>query len=264
MTRPALRSALALPLAAALALAACGDSAPTGPHASPEALALIQAAQEAHGTGALEGATLHFTFRGDPFEATRDGGAFRYARTTTDSLGRTVVDALTNAGLTRTVDGEAVPLAEDEAGRIETAVNSVVYFATLPAPLTDAAVRARALGRDSVAGEAYERLEVTFAEDGGGRDWEDRYLYWLHPERWTVDYLAYTYALAPGASGANDTGHRFRRVIGTADAGGFRVQDYANLTADSLGALEEYPAALAGGATREVSEVRTEDARLER
>jgi hypothetical protein len=174
------------------------------------------------------------------------------------------VDALTNDGLARTVDGEAVPLADDARGRVETAVNSVVYFATLPAPLSDPAVRARALGPDSVGGERYERLEVTFAQEGGGRDWEDRYLYWVHPERGTLDYMAYTYELAPGASGANDTGHRFRRVIGTGAAGGFRVQDYANLTADSLARLEDYPAALAEGRTREVSEVRTEGARLER
>ena len=224
----------------------------------------MRAVQEAHGSDTLEGATLRFTFRGDPFTAWRDGGRFRYTRATTDSLGREVVDVLDNGGITRTIAGEAVPLAADERRRIETAVNSVVYFATLPAALSDAAVQARSLGPDSVAGQRYDLLEVTFAQDGGGRDWEDRYLYWVHPERHTLDYLAYTYELSPGASGENDTGHRFRRVIGVSDASGFRVQDYENLTADSISTLEEYPAALARGRTRAVSEVRTEDARLVR
>ena len=259
-----LSPALLLPLALAALLAACADAPASGPSGDAESVALVRAAQEAHGADALEGATLLFTFRGDPFVAWRDGGRFRYTRTTTDSLGREVVDVLDNDGVSRSVAGEAVPLAEDEARRIETAVNSVVYFATLPAALSDAAVRARSLGPDSVAGQRYDLLEVTFAQDGGGRDWEDRYLYWLHPERHTLDYLAYTYELSPGASGEDDTGHRFRRVLGTSDAGGFRVQDYENLTADSLSRLEDYPAALARGRTRAVSEVRTEDARLVR
>ncbi|OZC03590.1 DUF6503 family protein [Rubricoccus marinus] len=257
-----MRTLLALALAAALT--ACSDAPARGPSGDAEAVALVRAAQQAHGSDNLEGATLHFTFRGDAFTARRDGGRFRYTRTTRDEQAREVVDVLDNSGLSRTVGGEAVRLAPEEIGPITTAVNSVVYFATLPAALSDAAVQARSLGRDSVAGEPYDRLEVTFAQEGGGNDWEDRYLYWLHPERRTLDYIAYSYRVAPGASGANDTGHRFRRVIGTADAGGFRVQDYANLTADSLSALEEYPAALARGVTREVSEVRTEQARLER
>ena len=258
------RLALPLALAALFAapLAGCADT--PGPSGDAEALALIRAAQEAHGSDVLEGATLHFTFRGDAFTARRDGGRFRYARTTRDERGREVVDILDNDGLSRTVGGEPVEVPEGEIGSTTTAVNSVVYFATLPAPLSDAAVQARALGRDSVAGAPYDRLEVTFAQEGGGNDWEDRYIYWLHPERRTLDYIAYSYALADGASGANDTGHRFRRVTATGDASGFRTQDYANLTADSISALEAYPAALARGLAREVSEILTENARLER
>ena len=244
-------------------LAAC-EPAPTGPQGDDAAVALVQKAQAAHGSDALEGATFHFTFRGDPFTARREGGQFRYTRTTRDEQGREVVDILNNDGLARTVDGETAIIPEDERGSLETALNSVVYFATLPAALSDPAVQARALGPDSVAGEPYDKLEVTFAQEGGGRDWEDRYLYWVHPQRGTLDYLAYSYALAPGADGPNDTGHRFRRVIGTSEAGPFRVQDYANLTADSLASLDDYPRAFDEGRTFEVSEVRTENARLER
>ena len=253
-----------LPLCFLAFLAACADPAPSGPQGDDAAVALVRKAQTAHNSDALDGATLHFTFRGDPFTARRDGGRFRYTRTTRDDAGREVVDILDNAGLARTVNGENVAIPEEERGGLETALNSVVYFATLPAALSDPAVQARALGPDSIAGERYEKLEVTFAQEGGGRDWEDRYLYWIHPEQGTLDYLAYSYELAPGADGRNDTGHRFRRVIGVSDASGFRVQDYANLTADSLASLEDYPAALARGATREVSEVLTENARLER
>ncbi|MEM1056432.1 MAG: DUF6503 family protein [Bacteroidota bacterium] len=256
-----MRSSLAFLLV--LSLAAC-EPDPTGPQGDEAAVALVRQVQAAHGSDALDGATLRFTFRGAPFTALRDGGRFRYTRTTTDERGREVIDLLDNDGLSRTVDGEPVTIPAENQGTVETDVNSVVYFATLPAALSDAAVQARAMGPDSVAGERYERLEVTFAREGGGNDWEDRYLYWVHPERGTLDYIAYTYDLAEDDDGPNDTGHRFRRVIGTAEAGGFRIQDYANLTADSLSALEEYPAAFAAGRTREVSEIRTENARLER
>ena len=262
-----LRSAPAV-LGLVVLFGACAEPAPSGPQGDAEAVALVQALRDAHGSDRLDGATLRFQFRGDVFTTHRDGGRFRHARTTTDSLGREVVDVLDNGGLSRTVGGEPVALSEAEARRVETAVNSVVYFATLPYALTDPAVQARALGPDSVAGEPYDRLEVTFAQAGGGRDWEDRYLYWIHPERRTLDYLAYTYELAEGADGPHDTGHRFRRVIGVdevggADGEGVRIQSYENLTADSLGALEDYPAALAAGRTRPVSEVRTKYPTLE-
>ncbi len=257
------RLALFLALCLPLAIAACSEPPARGPSGEAEAVALVRATQEAHGSDALEGATLHFTFRGDAFTAMRDGGRFRYTRTTRDERAREVVDVLDNSGLSRTVNGDDAPIPASEVGSLTTAVNSVVYFATLPAPLSDAAVQARALGPDSVAGQPYDRLEITFAQEGGGNDWEDRYIYWVHPERRTLDYIAYSYELAEGASGANDTGHRFRRVIGTGDASGFRTQDYANMTADSISTLEEYPAALARGATREVSQVLTENARLE-
>ncbi|MEL6615870.1 MAG: DUF6503 family protein [Bacteroidota bacterium] len=257
-----LSPALALPLAVAAALAACADAPASGPQGDAEAVALVRAAQEAHGSDALDGVPFRFTFRGDAFTAERSARGFRYVRTTTDDQGRTVVDVLDNDGLSRTIDGETAPLPEDEVGRLTTAVNSVVYFATLPAPLSDPAVQARVLPLDTLDGTTYDRLEITFAQEGGGNDWEDRYLYWIHPERRTLDFIAYTYALAPDASGENDTGHRFRRVIGTADAGGFRVQDYENLTADSLGTLEDYASAYASGRTRAVSEVLTENARL--
>lgn len=256
--------ALVLPLALAAALAACSDASAPGPQGDADAVALVRAAQEAHGSDALDGATLHFTFRGDPFTAMRSARGFRYTRTTRDDAGREVLDVLDNDGLTRTIDGETVPLADDDIGRITTAVNSVVYFATLPAPLSDPAVQAQVLAPDTLDGTTYDRLEITFAQEGGGNDWEDRYLYWVHPERRTLDYIAYTYEVAPGASGENDTGHRFRRVIGTSDAGGFRVQDYENLTADSLDTLESYLYLYASGQTRPVSEVLTERARLER
>jgi len=249
-------------LALLLALAACAP--PAGPTGDADAVTLVRAAREAHGSDRLDGRTLHFTFRGDAFSTWTDGGRFRHTRTSRDALGREVVITVDNDGVSRTVGGADAPFA-DNAERMAAAeaVGSVVYFVRLPAPLTDPAVRVRALGRDTVAGAPYDALEVTFAQEGGGRDWQDRYVYWLHPERRTVDFLAYSYRETPGDTARAATGHRFRRVVGVQTVGGLRVQDYENLSADSLARLDDYPDALAAGRTFRVSEVRTESVRLD-
>ena len=255
---------LRLALLLALTLAACTAEAPTGPTGDADAVALVHAARAAHGSDRLDGRTLHFTFRGTPFTTWRDGPRFRYTRTLTDDAGRTVVQTVDNDGVHQTIDGREAPFASDaERAAAETAVNSVAYFALLPASLTDPSVRVRSLGRDTVAGHPRDAVEVTFAQEGGGRDWEDRYVYWLHPERHTVDYLAYTYHVTPGDTARAATGHRFRRVTGTQTVGGVRFQDYENLSADSLARLEEYPAALAAGRLFPVSTIRTEAVRLD-
>lgn len=249
----------------ALLLAACATPDPAGPTGEADAVRLVRAAQAAHGTDRLDGRTVHFTFRGTPFTVRRDGGQFRYTRTVTDDAGREVVQTVSNDGVTQTVGGVATPFASDTEQRAaETAVNSVVYFALLPASLTDPAVRVRTLGRDTLGGQPLDAVEVTFAPDGGGRDWDDRYVYWLHPTRRTVDALAYTYAETSGDTARAATGHRLRIVTGVQTVGGVRFQDYVNLSADSLASLEDYPDALAAGRTFVVSEVKTEAVRLER
>lgn len=240
----------------ALVLAACAPT-PSGPQGEPDALELVQQVRERHGVETLDHAEVTFSFRGTPFTVWRDGSRFRYARTLTDEAGRQVEEVVDNAGVHRFVDGVEVELDEAEAGRVHTAVNSVAYFALLPYSLTDPAVRVRALGPDSVGGQAYERLEATFAQESGGTDWEDRYVYWIHQPDATMDYLAYSYAPTPGDTSRNETGTRFREVLGTVDVEGVRFQNYRNFTADSIGPadLERYGDLHQAGRTWTVSDV---------
>ncbi len=248
-------------IAALLALAAC--EGPAAPQGDAEALALLDRARAHHGSAALDRAEVSFSFRGTPFTARRDGGAFRYARTLTDSLGRTVEEVVDNDGPHRFVDGAEVPLDAAEAGRLTTAVNSVVYFALLPAPLADPAVRARALTPDRVAGEAYDRVAVTFAREGGGADFDDEYVYWLRQSDGQVGYYAYTYEVTPGDTARAATGTRFREPIGERRVGGVLIQDWRNRSADSLGALETYGEAFDAGQTFVVSDVVLDGVRVE-
>lgn len=258
---PATRRALAVALVG-LAVGACELGA-SGPQGDAEALALIDRVRAAHGSDRLDQAELAFAFRGVPFTAWRDGGRFRYARTLTDSAGRAVEEVVDNDGAHRLVDGAEVPLSETDRQRVATAVNSVVYFALLPAPLADPAVRARRLAPDTLGGRLYERLEVSFARDGGGADWEDRFVYWVDAERGTMDFLAYTYRTDPADTTRNETGSRFRTVLDAGVIGGVRVQDYVNLTADSVGTeIERYGDLYEAGRTWEVSRVVLDSVRV--
>ena len=250
-----------LPLAAVLALAACQRP---GPQGDPEALALLDRARTHHGSAVLDRAEVAFSFRGTPFTVRRDGGRFRYARTLTDSLGRSVEEVVDNDGAHRLVDGAEVPLGADDAARLTTAVNSVAYFALLPAPLADPAVRARLLTPDRVAGEDYDRVEVTFAREGGGADFDDRYVYWLRRTDGRVGHYAYTYAPTPGDTSRTETGTRFRVPTASRRVGGVLVQDWRNLTADSAGALERFGDLYDAGRTIDVSEVVLDSVRVRR
>ncbi|MEL6769774.1 MAG: DUF6503 family protein [Bacteroidota bacterium] len=238
-------------------LAPMAEEAPVG---DAFARALLDTTIAVHGGDVLDRSRMRFVFRGTPFMLTRDGGRFAYERTRTDEAGQSVRDVLDNDGLRREmVGGESngieVPMDAREVRRTETAVNSVAYFSLLPYPLRDPAVVPRYLGQDMIAGETYERVEVTFAQDGGGRDWQDRFVYWLHTETHTLDYLAYSYELSPGANGPNDTGHRFREAFNVRTINGVRVQDYHHYTADGLAHLDDYAVLVGTDGLRLVSEV---------
>lgn len=232
-----------VPLAGlAVLLAGCGepadglDPAPADTSADPSAAAILERARAVHGADVLDHATVTFGFRGDRFTASRDGGRFAYTRRWTDSTGAAVRDVLgndgPNAGLVRIVDGDTVALGEREYLIAEEAVNSVVYFALLPYPLADPAVQPRHVGTDTLADEPYDLVEVTFREEGGGRDHQDRFLYWIHRDRATMDYLAYSYEDSGG-------GARFRQTVRPRTVGGVRFADHLNFAADPSQPLEQ-------------------------
>lgn len=190
------------------------------------AAAILQRTRTAHGSDLLDHATVEFSFRGTPFSAERDGGRFAYTRDWKDSTG-TGRDVLTNDGLVRTVDGAEVAIDERTYRIAEEAVNSVVYFALLPHALADAAVQPQLVGADTLAGEPYHVVEVTFRQEGGGRDYQDRFLYWIHQDRDTMDFLAYSYE-------DNGGGARFRQAVNPRTVEGVRFADYLNFSAEPL------------------------------
>ena len=228
----------------------CGQEADSDaePDAEPDAAAVLERARQRHGAAVLDRARLTFQFRGDRFEVERDGGRFRYVRAHRDSTGALLHDVLSNDGFTRMREGEPVPLDSAAAAAAVEGVNSVVYFALLPYPLADAAVQPRLVGRDTLRGEPYDLVEVTFREEGGGRDWEDRFLYWVHADSATVDFLAYRFYTGYG-------GARFREAVNPRTVGGVRVADYRNYDADTTAAMESAGRRWEAGALPLVSDV---------
>ncbi len=183
--------------------------------------ALVARSIAVHGGAVFEESEVRFRFREADFRVVRDGGRFVYERTLVDEEGQSVREGMDNDSTWRVVDGAAEVLDRDAREAVETRVNSVVYFGFLPFRLDDPAVRVRALPDGEVAGEPYRRVEVTFEEAGGGQDWEDRFVYWFHPEHHTLDFLAYRYYRDEG-------GTRFRRAVNRREIEGILVQDYEN------------------------------------
>jgi hypothetical protein len=234
-------------------------SAPDSPEMA-EARQVLSATIERHGGGALDRRTITFGFREDAFRLVRENGLFYQERIRETAAG-VETDVMTNEGTYRWVDGAPLPLSPEELHSLETGVNSIVYFAFLPFRLDDPAVRPRDLGSRTIEGRPYRLIEVTFDEEGGGRDYHDRFLYWIHEQDNTLDYLAYLYHV-------NDGGIRFRRAIQRREVDGLLVQDYENFRlvgypddVASYEAMTAYEGELDGLGLEWVSDVILDDVR---
>ena len=195
--------------------------------AEDDAERIIRQAIEAHGGRYADEVVIGFDFRGDRYTITLDEGFFQHERERVDSLG-TIRDVLNNDTFYREINGRRVDLPDTTAADHMESINSVAYFMLLPFKLTDAAVQARYLTEEEIGGEPYHEIEVTFRQEGGGRDYQDRFVYWFHRDHHTMDYLAYDYL-------TGDTGTRFREAFRARTVGGIRFQDYRNLTSSLIG-----------------------------
>lgn len=263
MFSSALRALPPLLIIALIGLSACSEPpAESEPDtAASRADSIVQAAIAQHGGDVLDHAVVRFDFRGIDFRVERDGGQYRYQRTYTDSLDRTVREVLSNDSLYRTVDSERVSLTDDERTGVLEDVNSVPYFALLPYNLQDDAVQPEYSGVDTLDGTPYHRIRVTFQQTGGGQDWQDVFMYWFAQDDLSMDYLAYAYGFGPDEA----YGTRFRSAYDVRRVEGVRFADYMNYTTpgDSLRDLTRYPDYLAGDSLELVSRIETDSVRVQ-
>lgn len=226
-----------------LAFIACGRTK------EPTAQEIVDRAIQNHGMTDIQGKTIQFSFRDREYSVSRE--AYRYVYTRSwedDSLGY-VKDVLLNSSqLTRTIDGDTVELSEEWATKYASSVNSVLYFFQIPLVLNDPGAIKSYSGKFSIEGEVYWAVEVTFQEEGGGEDYDDVFIYWIHEDQYTVDYLAYLYRTEGG-------GIRFRKAINRREVNGVVIQDYINYKADKGIRLADLPQLYTSGKLEELSRI---------
>lgn len=217
---------------------------------------LIRRTIERHGGTRYQNLDLKFVFRKHDYRAIRKDGRFVYSREFTDDAGSKIKDVLSNEGFYREADGVRLTLTGKDSLAFAESVNSVVYFILQPAFLTDPAVRASYLGTGKLKGEIYDKLKITFAQEGGGIDYQDEFVYWIHADRHTLDYLAYNYL-------TNGGGARFREGFNFREAAGIRFADYINYKpANGNRAVETFDLLFESGKLTEVSRIINEDIQL--
>lgn len=176
---------------------------------------------KAHGFGDLDDASLQFTFRQRGYSYWKKDGRFVYERIQQDSVLNEIVDRLDNDGLRRYRNDTIVVLSSKDSAAYASSVNSVIYFAFLPYFLKDPAVQTSYLGVRKIDGKEYHKIKVGFHADGGGKDFEDEFVYWMDKESYLLDYLAYNYLTDGG-------GARFRKMTSRVQVGSYFINQYDN------------------------------------
>jgi len=171
-------------------------------------------------------ATIQFKFRDHTYKSIRNGGEFHLERFTTDSTGN-YLDVLSNTGFERFKNDSLIKIADSTALKLSGSVNSVHYFAHLPYGLNDPAVNKELVGEAKIKGEPYYQLRITFQQDGGGEDHHDEFMYWIHKNNFTVDYLAYKFH-------ETERGIRFRAAYNPRVIEGIRFVDYENYSVEDF------------------------------
>jgi len=190
---------------------------------------IIDRAIEASGGRKYQNCRVEFDFRGRHYVGERKGGKYQYERIFTDSTGL-IRDVMDNLRFKRFRNDAEIAVADTMAAKYSRSVNSVLYFALLPYGLNDPAVNKTYLGEGELAGIKYDKVQVTFDEQGGGEDHEDVFVYWINKENAYIDYFAYSYATDGG-------GMRFRKANNPRIINGLRFQDYENYKPEDENAI---------------------------
>ena len=126
----------------------------------------------------------------------------------------------------------------------------------MPFGLNNQAVQKKLIGEDSVNNKHYYEIKITFKEEGGGTDFDDVFVYWINKEDFTVDYLAYSYAV-------NGGGVRFREAYNPRVIKGMRFADYNNYKSDNEDVkLSELNNLFTNGDLKLLSKIETENVQV--
>lgn len=182
---------------------------------------IIDQSMKASGSNMLQSAAVEFEFRDREYGVKYDNGKYEMIRLWGDSIKGVYRDVVSNSGFQREINGTAVVVPDSMASKYASSINSVIYYALLPYRLNDEAVIKKYLGSESIKDQQYDMIEITFKKEGGGKDYDDVYIYWINSKTKFVDYFCYSYSTDGG-------GIRFREAINPRIINGVRIVDYNN------------------------------------
>ena len=212
---------------------------------------ILEKTINSHGGDLYSTANYSFIFRGDTYSFKNDNEHFEYSKQSKKE--KTVIqDFLKNDKLIRVVNGDTIKLSAPKIKRATGALNSVIYFATLPHKLNDKAVNATYVGETVIKNESYTVINITFNQENGGDDFEDQFHYWINTKTNKIDYLAYNYQV-------NGGGVRFRSAYNKRVIDGVTFLDYINYKAKADTALKDLPKLYEAGELKELSKIKTEN-----
>ncbi len=220
---------LALP--AILVMASCGSNHPSGDE-------IMERAFARHGGEYLKNLEVDFKFRNHKYNAKLVDGEFTFQN---------------RVALHEKMEKENRAMTVTNGRMFNTSsTNSVIHFALLPYNINNSMAHKQLMCTSKIKGEPYYKVEVTFDRNGGGDDFEDVYIYWVHKENFTIDYLAYSFHI-------NGGGVRFREAYNQREVNGVRFQDYINYTIDQDFPAQELDYAFESGLLREISRIDLEE-----
>lgn len=211
-----------LVLSILITLASCKEE---GPLSAQE---IIDRAIEVAGGERFMNSTIDFDFRSRHYKALRDNGIFQLEREFMDSLD-VVRDIYNNSEYKRLVNDVPVHVPDTMAVKYANSVNSVHYFMVLPHGLNDTAVIKTYIDEVEIKGRPYHKIKITFKQEGGGKDYEDIFVYWFDTETYKMDFLAY---LTYNTDRSIDL--RFREGYNERFVNGIRFVDYNNYKPENM------------------------------
>ncbi len=212
---------------------------------------IIEKAIKAHGGALYDNADYSFTFRKKEYHFINKENGYIYS-VKQQSNGNQTCDFITNGKFERFVNEEPIDLSKKHIDAGSGALNSVIYFATLPHKLKDSAVNKKFIETTNIKDASYHVIEVTFSQEGGGKDHDDEFHYWVNKETNKIDYLAYNYRVNKG-------GVRFRSFYNRRVIDGITFQDYINWKAPIGTPLKDLPKLFEQGKLDELSRIETEN-----
>ena len=200
--------------------------------------------------------SIVFDFRDYQYELKRKNKFYSFQRTTKKE-GNVVKDLMSSKKkLKRFINNKSVELSDSMTNVFSNSLNSVMYFFQLPRPLKDQAVITKYLGLAKIFNEKYWTIKVTFKENGGGKDYQDEFRYWININNGQIDYLAYNYLTEGG-------GTRFRQAVNKQLNQGFIFQDYINFKPNvKFVLLDSLPILFEAGNLIKVSNIKNKNIRV--